>query len=333
MARASDLLGDLLAEQEDWSGAEAAYQAAIDTADPQWAPIAQVDLALLRWQRSDTGLAQALLEAAAASGNPQAAALARAYLGGLLMDAGEPEQARELLEAAAASGVPQAVALASAVLGDLLAEQEDWSGAEAAYQAAINTADPQWAPIAQVELASLRQRRGISGVRELLEAAAASGNLQAVARASDLLGDLLAEQEDWSGAEAAYQAAINTADPQWAQIAQVDLALLRWQRSDISGARELLEAAAARQSAVTARAYGVLGDLLAELGRTLESQAAYEAVINTGNQEASQVAVGRLDRSRQSEPAAGSLTTTANQHEPAEAIVAARRDWALKTRS
>jgi tetratricopeptide (TPR) repeat protein len=84
--QASDLLGDLLAEQEDWDGAEGAYQAAIDTADPYWAPLAQVNLGLLRQRRGDTEGARQLLDAAARSGNPEVASLAQAKLDGLLME-------------------------------------------------------------------------------------------------------------------------------------------------------------------------------------------------------------------------------------------------------
>jgi hypothetical protein len=83
---ASDLFGDLLAEQEDWEGAEGAYQATIDTADPYWAPVAQVDLGLLRQRRGDAGGARQLLEAAIRSGNPEVVPWASDLLADLLAE-------------------------------------------------------------------------------------------------------------------------------------------------------------------------------------------------------------------------------------------------------
>jgi hypothetical protein len=56
----TDLLRDLPVEHEDWEGAEAAYQAVIDTADPYWAPTAQTDLAKLCQQRGNVGRAREL---------------------------------------------------------------------------------------------------------------------------------------------------------------------------------------------------------------------------------------------------------------------------------
>jgi tetratricopeptide (TPR) repeat protein len=178
-AEAYDLLGDVLADEEDWEGAEEAYQAAIDTADPQWAPIAQVDLGGLHLRRDDL------------------------------------EGARELLQAAIRSGNPQVVARANYLLGNVLEQQEDWEGAEEAYQAAIDTADPQLAPLAQFNLGMLRAQRGDpEGARVLLQAAIRSGNPQVAAWANDLLGGALADQEDGEGGEEAYRAAIETADPE-----------------------------------------------------------------------------------------------------------------------
>ena len=128
MPQAWYLLGGLLAGQGDWAGAQAAYQAAIDTGDLHWAAVAQLDLAVVRQQQGDTAGARDLLEAAAASGDPQVVALAQASLGGLLMNAGEPERARELLEAALASGNPDGMPLAQANLGGLLVTPGSQSG-------------------------------------------------------------------------------------------------------------------------------------------------------------------------------------------------------------
>ena len=93
--------------------------------------------------------------------------------------AGEMGRARELLEAALGSGNPQIVPQAQADLGMLLGHRPGRSS-----------------------------RR-----RELLEAAMGSGNPQIVPqRRAPAPGDLLAEQEDWEGAEGARtQAVVDTA--------------------------------------------------------------------------------------------------------------------------
>jgi len=79
----SRALGGLLAGQQDWARAEAAYRAAIVTGDQHWAPIAQVDLAAVRQRQGDAAGARELLEQAAASENPRAVAMAQARLGDL----------------------------------------------------------------------------------------------------------------------------------------------------------------------------------------------------------------------------------------------------------
>jgi predicted negative regulator of RcsB-dependent stress response len=149
-----------------------------------------------------------------------------------------------------------------------------------------------------------------------------------VPRAHEQLGNLLAGEEDWAGAEVAYQAAIDTADPNWTPIAQIDLAVLRWQRDDTGEARIILQQAiASPASGVTAYAYGVLGDLLAVLGNTAESEEAYEAVIATGDPEAGQIASERLAQLRHPHSAPDGSAETVPYHKPAEAAARARRDW------
>jgi tetratricopeptide (TPR) repeat protein len=107
---------------------------------------------------------------------------------------------------------------------------------------------------------------GESGrARELLEAAIGSGNPQVVPMAQDLLGDLLAEQEDWEGAQDAYQAAIDTADPYWAPVAQASLGALLLDAGESGRARELLEAAIGSGNPdVVPQAQDLLRDLLAQ---------------------------------------------------------------------
>ena len=113
----------------------------------------------------------------------------------------------------------------------------------------IESGDPQAVPMAQANLAGLLLDRGEDPERakELLEAAIESGDPQAVPMAQDWLGDLLAGQDDFVGAETAYNLAIKSGHRDWAPTARVDLAVLLRDHGDIKQARLLLEQVAATE--------------------------------------------------------------------------------------
>ena len=92
--------------------------------------MAQANLGGLLASQGELEQARKVLEAAIESGNPQAAPIAQANLGALLMSQGELEQARALLEQVVASGDPENAPPAADLLGDLLVEQEDIAGAQ-----------------------------------------------------------------------------------------------------------------------------------------------------------------------------------------------------------
>src|SRR5579864_2011461 len=76
-------LGTRLAEQGDVEGARSAFQQAIDSADPEYAPAAGYRLGLLLGQHGDIEGAKEAYRLAANSGHPQHSPVAARNLGHL----------------------------------------------------------------------------------------------------------------------------------------------------------------------------------------------------------------------------------------------------------
>jgi predicted negative regulator of RcsB-dependent stress response len=173
------------------------------------------------------------------------------------------------------------------MLGDLLAAAGDRPGAIAAYEAAIDSKHAYWSWQARIDLACLLDddgdERDNARARELLEIVAASGDADFAPIGSLVLGQVIADS-DASGAVAAFETAIATGEPEVSPHARLFLALLRWGSGDTAGARELLEAAAASiRPEDRASVYGVLGDLLNNMGDGDAAQAAYRTACASGD--------------------------------------------------
>jgi tetratricopeptide (TPR) repeat protein len=163
--RASDLLGDLLLKSGNAVGAQAAYQRAIESGHPDWAPIAMIDLAMLHAGAGAAGAARA----------------------------------RARLEQAEATGHRDQAPRAADLLGDLLASQSDPDGARAAYQRAIASEHPYWASIARTDLALLVAKGGdVEESVELLSAATASEDPRSAGFGRTMLAALQYDQGDHS---------------------------------------------------------------------------------------------------------------------------------------
>ena len=90
-------------------------------------------------------------------------------------------------------------------------------------------------------------------------------------------------------------------------IARIDLAGLRAERGDITGARELYEAAAAASGIprFVTQAQALLGNLLADQGDQAGAEAAYQAAIDAGDPywaQVAQVLLARLAAARPGGP-------------------------------
>lgn len=161
-ARAFCVSAAQLDEDGDYVGAAAAYQRALDTGHPDYAPLAATCLGVVGHMRlNDSGAAEAAYQIAINSGHPEWAPRALNSLGTLrehrLNDFSGAEQA---YEQATESGHPQVAPLAAINLGDLRRDQlNDVAGAEAAYRIAIESGHAEWAPKASTQLAELRAKQ------------------------------------------------------------------------------------------------------------------------------------------------------------------------------
>ena len=212
-------LGRLLAEHKDRAGAQAAYQAAIDSGHAEYAPLAAVNLGRLLAEHKDRAGAQAAYQAAIDSGHAEQAPKATVGLGLLLAEHKDRPGAQAAYQAAIDSGHAEYAPKAAFGLG-LLAEQGDVPRAKAAYQIAIDSGHAEYAPRAAVNLGVLRGEQGdVPGAKAAYQAAIDSGHAEHAPRAALGLGQLLAERGDRAGAKAAYQAAIDSGHPAYAPYA------------------------------------------------------------------------------------------------------------------
>ncbi|MCX4821002.1 tetratricopeptide repeat protein [Streptomyces sp. NBC_01142] len=288
--RARCLLGTVRATEGDLEGAVEALQMVVDSGHPGWAVAARADQAMY-WAQ-----------------------------------AGEYEQARAAFAEIAGSNHPEQGPRAADLLGDVLAAQEDWAGAETAYRGVINSGHPVWASIARMDLAVMLTRIGDERGLVMLTRIADSGETDQGPRAGDLLGDALAARGDWTGAEAAYRKAIDSGHEHWAAVARVDLALmladideiprsaallaeeaetgssladiaagflgiLRIHQGHADEGRELLERAAASESAEAVDLAGIqLAKLAADAGRLDEAAARFQALLSSDSGVAAEMA-------------------------------------------
>ena len=159
--------------RRDASAARAAYQQAIGTGHPDWAPAAMVSLADLHVRLDDPAPAQALYQRAIEAGNADLSARA------------------------------------SVALSRLLKKNGDLGGAKAAWQRVIDSPDAQCAGPAFVDLVNLlREDDDIDGLRAAYQAAAKQHNPDAL-YALDALGQHLGHRGDIHAAHAAWQQAID----------------------------------------------------------------------------------------------------------------------------
>ncbi|WP_217214121.1 tetratricopeptide repeat-containing serine protease family protein [Streptomyces sp. AC550_RSS872] len=301
------------------------------------APITEFARTNMSWILANQGKldkAEELLREVMAGGHPLAAPLACASLGDLLVECNRPSEAGPLLESVLDAPAPLAWPLAQVALGRLLVsgDEDQEQGAEllrevfrsghpahapraahvlgcwhvahgraehAEYRLgqAIASGHPDWAPLAELALASLAAGQGATDRAEQLLAAVAARPWTNAPYALDQLGDLLAEEERYEEAEAAYRQAIASGHEHWSQLARVDLALMLARTADpadpddVAAFLELLaQAAASGHPAQGPRAAELRGELFALLDRYEEAEAAYRQAIDAHHDEWSHLA-------------------------------------------
>jgi tetratricopeptide (TPR) repeat protein len=118
-------LGNMLAGQGHATEAREAYQAAIDSGHPDYAPAAQVNLGALLAGQGDVAGARKAYQTAIDSGHPEQAPKAAIDLGALLARQGDVAGARKAYQTAIDSGHSRYAPQAAASLRALLAGQRD----------------------------------------------------------------------------------------------------------------------------------------------------------------------------------------------------------------
>jgi tetratricopeptide (TPR) repeat protein len=129
-------LGIQLAKKGNIAGARAAFQRAIDSGDPESAPMAAVHLGSLLAEQNDVVGAWSAYQVAIDSGHRESTAKAGVNLGVLLAEQNDVAGARAAYQVAIDSGHTESTAKATVNLGVLLVKLGDVAGARAAFQRA-----------------------------------------------------------------------------------------------------------------------------------------------------------------------------------------------------
>jgi tetratricopeptide (TPR) repeat protein len=225
--------------------AAAAWSRASASEHPEAAPLAAVNLGVLRRRLGDTDGAVAALEQASTSRHPHAAPWASVSLGMLRKQLGDAEGAAAAFEQAEASGHPDAAPLASLNLRLLrnqpgnghvppgatdvvrLVAQGDVAAARRACEQVIASGHPDEAPRAAVDLGALLAMQGdIDGARVAFEYAADSRHPDHAPWAVIGMGVLLTRLGDAAYARRAYQSVVASGHPQAALVAASNLEIL-----------------------------------------------------------------------------------------------------------
>jgi tetratricopeptide (TPR) repeat protein len=220
---------------------------------------------------------------------------ARTNMSWLLVNQGKLDQAEQLLREVMAGGHPLAAPLACANLGDLFVECNRWGEARPLLESVLSAPVPPAWPLAQVALGRLLvsgdedQEQGAELLREVVR----SGHPAHAPRAAHVLGCWHVAHERVERAEYRLGQAVASGHPDWAPAAQLALAGLAALQDDTDRAQQLLTEVAEGPWANAPYAMDQLGDLLAELERYEEAEAAYRQAIDSGHEHWSPLA--RID--------------------------------------
>jgi len=209
------------------------------------------------YARGNHEAAAAAWSRAGASGHAEAAPLAAVNLGVLRKRLGDTDGAVAALEQASASRHPHAAPWASVSLGMLRKHLGDAVGAAAAFEQAEASGHPDAAPLARLNLRLLRNQPGngqvapggatdvvrliaqgdVAAARLACEQVIASGHPDEAPRAAVDLGALLAMQGDIDGARVAFEYAADSRHPDHAPWAVIGMGVLLTRLGDAAYAR------------------------------------------------------------------------------------------------
>ncbi len=246
------------------------------------------DLGKMHRRRNDLAAAREAFQIAIASGHPNWAPLAAAELGGLLSAAGDKPAAEGAYHVAVDSGHEDAAPRAAYNLGLLLAERGDTAAAEAMYERAAESGHPDAAPRAWINLGYSRAKRGdADSARAAYQHAIDAGPGDIARLALSNLAYLLRTADDLDGVKAAYRTVIDGWPAEQSLIVAGDLVQHLSEAGDLAGAREVSRSLAESDDpAVAARASFDIGVFSDQLGEPDVALAAFQRALDSTDAEA-----------------------------------------------
>ncbi|WP_195084170.1 tetratricopeptide repeat protein [Nocardia beijingensis] len=246
------------------------------------------DLGKMHRRRNDVAAAREAFQIAIASGHPNWAPLAAAELGGLLSAVGDKPAAEGAYHVAVDSGHEDAAPRAAYNLGLLLAERGDTAAAEAMYERAAESGHPDAAPRAWINLGYSRAKRGDSDAARTAYRHAIDAGPGDIARlALSNLAYLLRTEDDLDGVKTAYRAVIDGWPADQSLIVAGDLVQHLGEAGDLAGAREVSRSLAESDDpAVAARASLDVGVFSERLGEPDVALAAFQRALDSTDAEA-----------------------------------------------
>jgi tetratricopeptide (TPR) repeat protein len=246
------------------------------------------DLGKMHRRRNDLAAAREAFQIAIASGHPNWAPLAAAELGGLLSASGDKPAAEGAYHVAVDSGHEDAAPRAAYNLGLLLAERGDTAAAEAMYERAAASGHADAAPRAWINLGYSRAKRGDSdAARTAYQNAIDAGPGDIARLALSNLAYLLRTEDDLAGVKAAYRSVIDDWPGDQALIVAGDLVQHLGEAGDWAGAREISRSMAESDDpAVAARASFEVGVFSERLGEPDVALAAFQRALDSADAEA-----------------------------------------------
>ncbi len=199
---------------KDRDAALRTYQQAVESADPDVAVEALVELGHVRAVYRETPAAQAAYQQAIGTRHPRWAPEAMIGLGNLLQRLLDDEDgAQAMFQQAIKSGDADSRGCALVQLAALLERRGDITGAKVAWRQAIDSRTAPWAGIALTDLLNQLGAEGdLDGARAAHRMGVETGNPDAP-YALVVIGNLLKERGDTEGWRAAWQQAIDAGYP------------------------------------------------------------------------------------------------------------------------
>ncbi|MGP4020767.1 tetratricopeptide repeat protein [Saccharopolyspora sp. 5N708] len=306
---AACLLGELLTERDDETGARGMYQRAIDSGHPIYAQMAAISLGLLLFDADDLTAAQAVLRVAADGADPDAAGRADALLAQVLHMLGDTAGAREARDRALTCHDPGVVELASELDLPAPGERSAEEYLQVAYEQAcslleqgrdhdaepillrlLDSGHPNYGSLGAAKLYSLHVDDP-GTARRMAERIIAYRHPEHLGWGHVLLGGVLEDMADPSGAAEAFRRATDDPRPDVRLHALIHLGMQLRELGRPDQARDTYQRVInTRHPRYSVEALGVLAELQRDDGDIAAAVETFGKVANSGHPEKASLA-------------------------------------------